>query len=292
MSETRYMQTAAMALMLYDHLLTFPVEVELIWNGTPRRSWPRVLFVIARYAPLIGVYASASGLYGSPQTVEFCHNWLLFHGWSGVAFYTAAQVLSQIRLWMIYRTKYVLIFNGIIVALGVSVMATIAGLAFRGMTVIPPLLNIQQICGPVALPPAVHAFWIPPIIIETTSCLLVVYKAIENYRDNTPKQWMTSRLIRAICIYSVAYWFLVMTTYTINITIWRHLPIAAFDIFIPMTFALPSVAGNRMLLTVRAIFFADTHAWALSPLRESVPLQSVSPISEGKFTLSVRDGND
>jgi hypothetical protein len=31
----------------------------------------------------------------------------------------------------------------------------------------------------------------------------------------------------------------------------------AYELFIPLTFALPSIAGNRMLLSLRSMFYAD-----------------------------------
>ncbi|KAK0463038.1 uncharacterized protein EV420DRAFT_1151393 [Desarmillaria tabescens] len=44
---TRYLSGAGLVVLLYDHILTFPAEVELIW--TARWSVPKVLFLLIRY---------------------------------------------------------------------------------------------------------------------------------------------------------------------------------------------------------------------------------------------------
>jgi len=48
--------------------------------------------------------------------------------------------------------------------------------------------------------------------------------------------------------------------------------VPAFEIFIPLTFALPSVAGNRMLLSLRSIFY--THH-ALTPGTENITMKVI-----------------
>ncbi|KAK0430490.1 hypothetical protein EV421DRAFT_281735 [Armillaria borealis] len=44
---TRYLTSAGLVVLLYDHLLTFSAEVELIWAA--HWSVPKVLFLLLRY---------------------------------------------------------------------------------------------------------------------------------------------------------------------------------------------------------------------------------------------------
>lgn len=49
----KYYTTAALALYMYDYLLTLPDEVKYIWQG--RKTWMFYMFFINRYFPMIYV---------------------------------------------------------------------------------------------------------------------------------------------------------------------------------------------------------------------------------------------
>jgi len=54
--------------------------------------------------------------------------------------------------------------------------------------------------------------------------------------------------------YSVIYFVVTLIAYIAVFYSWIQLPVAAFELFVPLTVALPGVAANRMLLSIRALF--------------------------------------
>ena len=79
-----------------------------------------------------------------------------------------------------------------------------------------------KMCGlQYSLPHYIYSFWsvvfifpffyaniifrIPPLILETISVALVVYKAVQHYRTGAPKTWVGSRVMSSIVRYSVLY---------------------------------------------------------------------------------------
>ncbi|GJJ14285.1 hypothetical protein Clacol_008549 [Clathrus columnatus] len=191
--------------------------------------------------------------------------WLQFEGWIGFVFFAAVQVISQLRLWAVYRRTDVLIIMGVIMLLGLLAMGLIEGLGYRGVAadnVTTTLLNgVIHTCGPatktVALPRYVALFWVPPIIIETLSVILVVYKALNHYRNGGAKEWAGSRFMYSIVRYSIIYFVGVLAVYIANFIIWVQFQVPRLELLIPLTFSLPCVMGNRMLLDLRAVFYAD-----------------------------------
>ncbi|KIJ29209.1 hypothetical protein M422DRAFT_269388 [Sphaerobolus stellatus SS14] len=181
------------------------------------------------------------------------------------------------RIWAVYKSQKILVANGILIILGLAAMGLVEGLSYRHLD--PSNFHINtHICGPLNLPSYVYTFWIPPIILETVAFLLVLYKALEYYRSGVPKDWATARFMKAMTRYSVTYFLIVLVVYLGNFIIWKHLPIPAYELLLPLTFALPSIAGNRMLLNLRAIFYR-THS--LIPGQEMLGMRVINESDRG-----------
>ncbi|KIJ46866.1 hypothetical protein M422DRAFT_778302 [Sphaerobolus stellatus SS14] len=265
---TRCIQAASLALLAYDHVLTFTDEVDFVWMGVHSRSWPRMLFFSARYMPFIALLINSSG-----------NNWLLYQGWTGLLLFGGVQIISQMRIWAVYKSQKILIANGVLIFAGLAAMGLIEGLAYRHL-VATNFHIITPVCGPPlsGLPSYVYAFWIPPIILETVAFFLVLYKAVEYYRSEVPKDWVTARFMAAITRYSVTYFLIALMVYLGNFIIWKCLEVPAYEILLPLTFALPSIAGNRMLLNLRAIFYR-THS--LAPGKEMLCMRIINESDRG-----------
>ncbi|KIJ56462.1 hypothetical protein M422DRAFT_239677 [Sphaerobolus stellatus SS14] len=298
---TRFVHVAALTLSLYDHCLTFEEEVELVWKGANPRSWPRLIFLAARYACPISLIINTFALFGT-NTHEYlslffflistdkqfsCQGWLLFHGWSGFVFFAGIQVISQMRLWAMYRSRNVLVSMTVFVSIALMGMGLLEGFGYADLNASGEPVSMPipiHICGPgprtdgqsgPSLPHYVYAFWIPPLIVEIVTLILVAWKAFLYYRGNTPREWAGSRLMVSIVRYSVFYFLVVLALYLANLYIWARLPTNAFELMIPLTYALPSIAGNRMLLSLRSVFY-DKYA-ELPAKNDTIGLKALDP---------------
>ncbi|KAF8529788.1 hypothetical protein JB92DRAFT_607221 [Gautieria morchelliformis] len=255
---TRYVQVASLTLVLHDHVLTFQKEVDLVWRGASPRSWPRLIFLSARYACPLALVVNTIALLDPNTSKNVSRGWLLFHGWSGFVFFAGVQVISQMRLWAMYRSMRTLIIMTIIVLLALVAMGVVEGLGFTHVQVTSePVRNLVHICGPGHLPRYVFAFWIPPLLVEIVSVVLVITKAVLYFQSGAPRKSAGSRLMSSILRYSLFYFVVTLVVYIADLYVWTRLPVNAFELFIPLTYALPSVAGNRMLLSLRSVFYAD-----------------------------------
>lgn len=288
---TNYVQVSSLMLLVYDHLLTFRQEVDFVWRGVHTRSWPRLLFLAGRYAPLVVSIANAITLLHPRLDASGCRQWLLFEGWVGFAFFAAVQVISQLRLWAVYRRLDVVIAMGVVMIVGLIAMGLVEGLGYShvhtsSVTTLAANMTIPT-CGPgKALPRYVAFFWIPPIIIETLSVTLVVSKALQHYRNGMPKHWAASRFMYSIARYSVVYFVAVLFVYVANFIIWFQFQIPRLELLIPLSFSLPCVMGNRMLLGLRAVFYVDH---GLLPGKDDINMMQIVERQDAEVTIQAQN---
>lgn len=256
---TRYVHVASLTLLIYDHLITFDEEYELVWKGAKAKSWPRWIFIAARYACPLALLVNTFALF-DPKSDQFCQGWLLFHGWSGYLFFAGVQVISQMRIWAMYRSRTVLLAMSVLVLISLVAMGLLEGFGYANVKATSQPVPGLHVCGPGTahnLPHYVFAFWLPPLIIEGVSVALVSHKALLYFRGEVPNNWAGTRLMHSLLKYSVFYFAVVLSLYLGNLYIWDRLPTNTFELLIPLTYALPSIAGNRMLLSLRSVFYSE-----------------------------------
>ncbi|KIJ27743.1 hypothetical protein M422DRAFT_37624, partial [Sphaerobolus stellatus SS14] len=84
----------------------------------------------------------------------------------------------------------------------------------------------------------------------------------------------------------VTYFLMALMVYLGNIIIWKCLEVPAYKILLPLMFALASIAGNRMLLNLRAIFYS-THS--LAPGKEMLGMRIINE-SDCGVVIRVQEG--
>jgi len=105
-----YVMVAIITAVGYDYLLTFPQEIEYIWN----RPWTRVstLFILSRYCGLIslitfcleGISSMAGG------SANICSAIGIIHIWSYNLFLGSADLMMVLRTWAMYdRSRVILV---------------------------------------------------------------------------------------------------------------------------------------------------------------------------------------
>ena len=188
--------------------------------------------------------------------------WILFHGWSGYVFFAGVQglfytsfstralgfwrrgspVISQMRIWAMYRSRKLLMVMSIFVCLALVVMGVIEGLGYShmkgrsysqrpdlfwcpmskppsqshlwtpslGAHLWPwpptPLCLCLLVCGFLLLHNSTHkSIRIPPLLVEFVSVIFVIHKAILHFQGASPMERVGSRALRSILRYSVVY---------------------------------------------------------------------------------------
>ncbi|KAI0075354.1 hypothetical protein K474DRAFT_1599946 [Panus rudis PR-1116 ss-1] len=92
---TRYLSAAGLVVLLYDHILTFPDEITLVWYS--RRSFAKYAFLVNRYLVLASLLVIAYEMCGFIG-IELCRNILTTASILGILSVGIANTLVLLRV--------------------------------------------------------------------------------------------------------------------------------------------------------------------------------------------------
>ncbi|KAF8510509.1 hypothetical protein BU17DRAFT_70031 [Hysterangium stoloniferum] len=244
--DTRYVQVASMSLMVFDYCGT----VLVLLNNLPEkvRNIHHTSTTLSNTMHLNVVFISV-------VVNGFCSE----HGF------------VSMRLWAVYKSLSLVLWMSFFIVLcwvGMIVVG-ITGISRAGVISQNLLPDLQILCIPASIAHYAWAFClnersarVPPIVIETISVILVVGKAVQHSRPSQTEfskaQFSLTRFMECMARYSVIYLVLTLIAYIAVFYSWIRLPIAALELFFPLSLALPSVATARMLLSVRRVFSSNS----------------------------------
>ncbi|KAJ7245638.1 hypothetical protein B0H12DRAFT_1127415 [Mycena haematopus] len=251
---TRFSQFASSAIVVFDHIITLDVEVELIWKSP--WSMGKVLFIINRYYTLASLVINNYGFFSSSLTDSFCLRFFRWQGWTGLIACMIAEIILQMRLYALYfLNKKVLALMVTTFILSSASSAVIMGMVLERLTAhahpIPG--TTVTFCVPSTVPHYFFAFWIPILCFESLLCALALYRGFQTFRASDPV-FQSGRHLVAILIRDSVFYFLVMfATYFTNMLVWLSASSNLLEIPIAFSVAMSCCLGNRMILNVREV---------------------------------------
>ncbi|KAF8578146.1 hypothetical protein K439DRAFT_1639105 [Ramaria rubella] len=241
LTAARYSIRSAIALFLYDYLLTFPAEVRHFW----RRDWSHItmLFLCNRY---LGMICALSYMIVDSASVsdKFCQRVIWRIAIGSIASIVNSELILLVRIYAAYQCNLwvLLLTSGLFTASTLtSLLIVIVG--------VPKAFSLASLgtSGCVAnLPSYFFAACISVLIVETVLCLLMGYRAFTVFKAGTDSPLLRLR-IRDSATYFLTIGSLVLT----NCLIWAAAPSAWSQFVLCWEIVLPCVLGSRLLLNIR-----------------------------------------
>ncbi|KAF8509967.1 hypothetical protein JB92DRAFT_2942857 [Gautieria morchelliformis] len=98
---TNYIGIAGLAILLYDHLITFDVEIKYIWRGSKKPViW---LFLINRYLTPLGFVVNINAYTSSAWNDETCRHFVVYEGIMGFVGVAIASLMMAFRVVAVYH---------------------------------------------------------------------------------------------------------------------------------------------------------------------------------------------
>jgi len=246
----RYAELSSTTIMLFDHLMTIDLEVELIWQA----SWTlgKFLFILNRYHGLAILIFNNYALFASRLTDSFCLVWFRWQGSVGVIMCMTTEVVLQFRLYALYflsKKVLLLVFTTFFFVSVAS--ATMMGAFLAEISVVSYNLDGVSFCVAKNITGHFYAFWIPILFYETFLCGLALLRGWHNFQSAPLSiffsgRWVFETLIRD----SVLYFLIIFVTYLVNLVLFAK-PSNLVEVPIGFAVAMSCVMGNRLLLNVR-----------------------------------------
>ncbi|KDR73851.1 hypothetical protein GALMADRAFT_269435 [Galerina marginata CBS 339.88] len=246
----RYLEVSSMTLILFDYSLTFNEEVRFIWsNGWRKKPLITGLFVINRYLPIV---AQSFNVY-SRLNPNVTYNVSKF----AVAYWLIGTSISQLLVtdsivWLcvcaLYgnakKIRYSLLALFLTsIACGILVLGLV-GRHSKGTNSIAPGINACLVYTPFK---NLWEFWVPILVYETTTLILVSRKY---YEYVTKAIHWNSPLLEVILKNTFLYLAIVFGIYIGSSVLWSMSdPLSG--LLDSTTVAMLSILGNRMLFNLR-----------------------------------------
>ncbi|KAI0769522.1 hypothetical protein BC629DRAFT_1595845 [Irpex lacteus] len=104
----KYFFLAGLCVLLYDHILSFPQEVEVIWKR--RKTYLSWIFILARYYSVLAMIVVSVGYFSTAMTRERCEKWMFFLPLGvTVPLSLFPSILMSLRVWAMYTANRALL---------------------------------------------------------------------------------------------------------------------------------------------------------------------------------------
>ncbi|KDR69367.1 hypothetical protein GALMADRAFT_271996 [Galerina marginata CBS 339.88] len=245
------LQVAAMALILYDYSLTFDEELRFIWSNDWRaKPLISILFGLNRYLPII---AQCFNIY-SHLNPNVSYDVSKF----AIAYWLVGTSLGQLLVtdsivWLcvcaLYgnakKVRYSLLAL-FLTSLGCAlIILGLVGSHTKGTNNLAPGFKACYVYTPLK---NLWTFWIPILIYETTTLILVSRKYYEYVTDVV--HW-NSPLLEVILKNTLLYLIIVFAIYIASSVLYSIPDPSISSLLDSMTIAMLSILGNRMLFNLR-----------------------------------------
>ncbi|KAI0790880.1 hypothetical protein C8Q75DRAFT_806253 [Abortiporus biennis] len=271
---TRYLTAAGLVVLLYDHILTLPDEIRLVWPV--RRSFAKYAFLLNRYLVLGCVLAVAYEMYSNNK--QGCRKFLFTCSLFALLSVAIANILVILRVIILWEHRPMIVklmIGGFCATFSAQVATMLVSLVHlvRGVFWSPEAgMCILTVSTPIFI-----AVWASPMLFEILVLIATIVNALD--RPRGPHQRLTNALSRD------------GITYFLALTLFRALNLAFAATLNPsltmlgsfFVWSLTTTVLNRSILRLRDAEVAERippTSGRASPFTFGRPLhQSASSVS-------------
>jgi len=271
------------AIFSWDYILTFRLEVDLVWKS--KWNFMTGLYLLQRYLPFIDTIGLVLYCHtGGSLTKSVCRNVCYVNGVMSLVGVAASEMLLTLRTWAVWgRNNRLSIILPILYALFWGSGFVILGIFLNSVTFGDPPYPGLKGCF------LTHAnedkdlvfIWVILILWDTLMLILILVPAIRAYRSGG-----NSALIKVVYRDGVVYYLYLFVHSLINIAVVKSLPPQYQNLLASTHRVLHSMLASRVLLHIRALA-GDNLVWSDGPTELStnsdIKFSSQAPI---KFSIT------
>ncbi|KAG9103575.1 hypothetical protein FRC06_009827 [Ceratobasidium sp. 370] len=264
---TRNAALAAMVLLVYDHVITFDAEVELVWFKP--WTWSKILFFWNRYGTfVILLFDTIVGVGGGPSDSLLALAEI--PGLDRVADkHDGRKFIIQVRIAAMFsQDKRILVPMVLLFFAQAIGMAGIIGTGFEKMQAVNEPVPGFRACALKGVPSRMYIYWATNLSFEAILFSLAVFKAWQNFtgRRGTRPSWSGPRILNILIRDSILYFSVIFVTYVMNLIAWSTGGGSLYQLAIALAIALRASMGSRLLLNVREAYYKCEIVLSENPL--------------------------
>lgn len=239
---------ASSTIMIWDYVLTFGMEVDLVWNS--EWNFIKGLYLFQRYLPFIDIISIA--LYyqiGGSLTKTGCQNLYYATAVTTVLGLAASEMLLTYRTWAVWnRNQRLSIILPILYALVWGSGFVVLSIFLKSITFGDPPYPGFKSCFLMHSNKDLVFLWALLIIWDTLMMILMLVPAFRAYRSGG-----NSTLIKVVYRDGVIYYLYLFVLSSTNVVVVKSLPTQHQHLLTSMERMLHSILTSRILLHIRAL---------------------------------------
>ncbi|KIJ66340.1 hypothetical protein HYDPIDRAFT_109340, partial [Hydnomerulius pinastri MD-312] len=261
----RMCQLAAATVVVYDHVLSFPREVNLIWKRP--MSVVTQLYFVNRYVGDAIIIISAILFISTSFSTQPCRILFQFQSWGPFVSVWSTQAIMQLRIFAMYRKSWkVLIVTAIFFAMEIAAISYVLATHFdQSLTYTNQPLPGLHMCSTSSIGRSFTAIYVPIFCFELFMFVLaayVVYKHMVKMRRVAGSTRLHATM-NMIAKYSTVYFFVEMSGCAIATGMYLGLPALYLEITNSFLVATTIILGSRLVINTRDFYScpAEEDSW-------------------------------
>lgn len=274
---------APLAILYYDYLLTFPLEVQFLWSPG-NQGWLTLACLINRYLPLFGHIPLAVSYLRSQRDIPFCQGLHLYHEIFGIFMQVLAGLLCMIRVYALYgRNRRVL---------AALLMVGAASILFTSWAMVASRRDMSETIEVISSLPGCNQYlpsegardaalaWIGVLVFDSAIFSLTLYKAFTTGRG--------IRLLNVIVRDGTMYFSALFIMNLANILMLMLAPPLLKNSTASITNVLSITLISRLMLNLRAQ--SSAQAGLPSSIESERRFQAGLPVARPPPPMSAAEG--
>ncbi|KAJ7443705.1 hypothetical protein FB451DRAFT_1295410 [Mycena latifolia] len=244
---------ASVCVLIYDHIVCFTQEVELMWKS--RGGLAKSVYLWNRYFSLIAISLNASVIVREITTESSCMSWLKVQGVTSTVIIGTVDLVLMLRVWILYGRPraFVWLFAGMALA-EVVLMIVVDFCAYAQMTKYVHLGSIIKGCYAYNVPRFLTLYAAAPLLVTFIMFLMTLYKCGTTLRRNTAHVMPIWKLF----LRDGVVWFLaVFAAAGAELLIWTMRRETLKQLLVVPALVVYSTVASRTLLNIKAIMVAS-----------------------------------
>ncbi|KAJ3509774.1 hypothetical protein NLJ89_g5040 [Agrocybe chaxingu] len=241
--DAKCVQLAAFAILIYDHALTFPLEVERIWKQ--KVTGPAILFLLNRYVTPLQYIVIITAFHLPTWTGKACDDFVMFEGALSAVMSNVCEVIMILRVYALYgRSNKILAFLGLLwlLQLVISLKGVSTGVAVQ-LPPFPPFVGCI-LTGPNNW---FSVVWVGPLVTDTAIFVLMLWR-IRRYIRSTESIPLLHIFVRD----GLIYFLVIFLMNFMNALLFFLAPEDLKPIGAPFSAMMTAVMISRLVLNLRS----------------------------------------
>jgi len=243
---TGYLAVASLCVLIYDHIVCFPQEVELMWSS--RWGLAKIVYLWNRYFSLIAISVNTSVIVREIESETACIGWLKVQGITSTLVIATVDFVLMLRVWIIYGRPWLLIWLFAFLGLmEVSTMIVVDFVAYAQMT---GQNTYTWGCYAYNVPRFLTTYAAAPLLVTFIMFAMTVYKCgttLQRYEAGVMQMWK-------LFLRDGVLWFLaVFAAAGAALLIWTMQRETLKQLLVVPALVVYSTVASRTLLNIRAL---------------------------------------